>query len=108
MLRCRDGSYYVGCTTHIEQRMAQHRAGKFGGYTSTRLPVELVWVAETFDVRDAIELERKMKRWSRAKKEAVIEGRWELLPALSRRGFKPRGIDTACFETPAAPAPQDD
>jgi putative endonuclease len=88
--------------------MAQHRAGKFGGYTSTRLPLELVWVTETFNIRDAIELERKMKRWSRLKKEAVIAGNWDLLPELSRRGFRPCAIDGASFETPAAPAPQDD
>lgn len=85
ILRCADGSYYVGCTTHLEQRLAQHRAGTYGGYTSCRLPVEVVWCAEFQSIHDAIRIERSLKRWSRAKKEAVIAGQWDVLPALSSR-----------------------
>ena len=89
ILKCADGSYYTGCTTNLEQRIGQHKAGTFSGYTSTRLPVEVVWCAEFQDIHDAIDYERKLKRWSRAKKEAVINGVWDDLPALAARGFRP-------------------
>ena len=83
ILQCRDNSYYVGCTTNIDTRIGQHRAGTFEGYTSTRLPVEVVYVAEFQSLHDAIDWERRLKRWRRAKKEAVIAGRWGELPSLS-------------------------
>lgn len=85
ILRCADGSYYVGCTTQLEDRLAKHNAGTFGGYTSTRLPVDPVWCAEFQSIHDAIDMERKLKRWSRAKKEAFIAGDWRRLMALSSR-----------------------
>ncbi|HEX5776297.1 MAG TPA: GIY-YIG nuclease family protein [Caulobacteraceae bacterium] len=85
ILRCADGSYYTGCTTDLDSRIAQHRARTFGGYTSTRLPIEVAWCAEFQDLHDAIDFERKVKRWSRAKKESFIEGDWERLRALASR-----------------------
>jgi len=85
ILRCADSSYYVGCTTNLEQRIAQHHAGTTGGYTASRRPVELVWCGEAQRIHDAIEVEHKLKRWSRAKKEAFIAGEWERLQALSSR-----------------------
>ena len=93
MLRCADGSFYVGSATgdDLTLRIAQHEAGTFEGYTSLRRPVELVW-SEHFDrITDAIAVERKIKGWSRKKKEALINGDWESLKTLSRRrGGKPR------------------
>ena len=69
MLKCADASYYVGHTDNIEQRLFQHKSGKISGYTSTRLPVELVWM-ENFNSRDeAFFAERKIKGWSRKKKK---------------------------------------
>ncbi len=89
ILKCADDSYYVGCTTDLLQRFGQHQSGEMGGYTSTRLPVEVVWSAEFDDIHQATGLERRLKRWSRAKKEALIRGDWEALPKLSARGFRP-------------------
>jgi GIY-YIG catalytic domain len=44
ILHCADGSYYIGTTrTNLELRIAQHNTGAFGGYTSTRRPVTLVF-----------------------------------------------------------------
>ncbi|MBI5939868.1 MAG: GIY-YIG nuclease family protein [Caulobacterales bacterium] len=77
ILECADGSYYTGCTTHIEQRIGQHKAGVIPGYTSTRLPVECVYVAEFQHLYEAIAWERTIKRWSRAKKEALIAGAYD-------------------------------
>jgi predicted GIY-YIG superfamily endonuclease len=49
ILRCADGSYYVGITrTSLEMRVAQHNAGTFGGHTLTRCPVVLVY-SQWFD-----------------------------------------------------------
>ena len=75
ILRCADGSFYIGTTrTTMEIRIAQHNAGTLGGYTATRRPVTLVF-SQWFDrITDAIENERKLKKWSRAKKEAFIRG----------------------------------
>ncbi len=86
MLRCADGSYYVGSARGISKRVAEHQAGTYPGYTSSRRPVELVW-SEHFDrVIDAIAAERRIKGWSRAKKEALIRGDWTNRPPCSTAG----------------------
>jgi putative endonuclease len=86
ILRCSDGSFYIGTTrTTLEMRIAQHNAGTFGGYTATRCPVTLVY-SQWFDrITDAVENERKLKKWSRAKKEAFIRGDYTKLKLLSAR-----------------------
>ncbi|MDG2003180.1 MAG: GIY-YIG nuclease family protein [Novosphingobium sp.] len=84
LLRCSDDSYYAGHTDDIDQRMAQHQTGALGGYTARRRPVELVWT-DTFQTRDdAFAVERKLKGWSRAKKEALIAGDWDQIVRLAR------------------------
>ena len=89
LLLCRDGSYYAGHTDDLELRFAQHQSGALGGYTARRLPVVLVW-SDSFQTRDdAFAVERKLKGWSRAKKEALIAGDWELISRLSRGGGWP-------------------
>jgi putative endonuclease len=91
ILRCADGRYYVGTTRgDLETRIAEHNAGHFGGYTAVRRPVRLVF-AQQFDVIiDAIAAERKVKGWSRAKKEALIAGDWARVSTLAaRRGPHP-------------------
>src|SRR4051812_26571385 len=77
ILRCRDGSYYTGHTDDLEKRLWQHRQGKTCDWTKRRLPVELVWCDWTGTRYEALEFERRVKNWSRAKKEALIEGNWE-------------------------------
>jgi putative endonuclease len=96
ILRCADGSYYTGCTTNIDQRYGEHQAGINCGYTSVRRPVVMVWADEFQGIADAIDYERRVKRWSRLKKEALIRHDYAALQALSKRGFRP-----ASFETPA-------
>jgi len=87
ILRCADGSYYVGSTKQeVEARVWEHNNLAIDGYTSTRRPVELVFT-ETYDrITDAIARERQIKGWSRKKKEALIALAYEALPGLSRRG----------------------
>jgi predicted GIY-YIG superfamily endonuclease len=83
ILECSDGSYYVGCTTNLSQRIQQHERGFFSGYTSKRQPLALKWSGETNDINNAIAAERQIKGWSRAKKEALIRGDWKTLHELS-------------------------
>ena len=79
ILRCADGSYYTGHTDALHRRIAEHNAGKGADWTSRRQPVALVW-AESFATRiEALEAERRIKPWSRAKKEALIRGDWAAL-----------------------------
>jgi putative endonuclease len=84
MLRCADGSYYVGSARRgLERRLSEHNSGLFGGYTSRRLPVELVWSEHFSDITDAIAVERQLKGWSRAK--ALIKGDYASIKALAKR-----------------------
>jgi putative endonuclease len=93
MLRCADGSFYVGSATgdDLSTRIDQHNAGTFPGYTSKRRPVLLVW-SEFFDrITDGIAAERQIKGWSRAKKEALIRSDWAAVCRLAqRRGGLPK------------------
>jgi putative endonuclease len=94
ILRCADGSYYTGMTRGEEpdQRLSEHQMKLSpAAYTASRLPVRLIY-SEHFDlVADAIFAERKIKGWSRAKKEALIRGDWVSIQVLSRRrGGRPR------------------
>jgi putative endonuclease len=78
ILKCNDGSYYTGSTRgNLELRVAQHQAAEFDGYTATRRPVQLVY-SEYFErITDATVSERRIKGWSRAKKQALIEGNFD-------------------------------
>ena len=85
ILRCSDSSYYVGLTRKTpEERVGEHNAGLFDGYTEPRRPVVLVWSQHFLMITDAIAAERQIKGWRRAQKEALIAGRYELLPKLAR------------------------
>ena len=84
MLHCRGGAYYVGHTDNLERRIAEHEAGMFAGFTSDRLPVTLVW-SQDFSTRiEALEAERRIKGWSRAKKMALIRGDWDKISLLAK------------------------
>jgi putative endonuclease len=87
ILRCADGSYYVGSATgqDLAPRIDQHNAGSYPGYTFSRRPVVLAW-SEYFDrITDGIAVERQIKGWSRAKKEALMRSDWTSISELSRR-----------------------
>ncbi len=88
ILRCADGSYYTGLTRgeSPERRVSEHNDGiSPDAFTARRLPVTLAY-AEAFDlVVDAIAAERKIKGWSRAKKEALMADDWNRVVQLSKR-----------------------
>jgi putative endonuclease len=98
--------YYVGSHRGDDPqgRASEHNAGLDPkAFTYKRRPVEVVW-AEHFDlIVDAIAAERRLKGWSRAKKEAVIRGDWEALPALSQsRNPRPSTSSGCGFLLPRA------
>ena len=92
-LECADASFYAGHTDDLEKRYAEHVGGRFPGYTHSRRPVTMVYSAE-FQTRDeALTAERRIKGWSRAKKEALIHSDWNSVRELARRraGRSPGG-----------------
>src|SRR4051812_9534518 len=84
MLHCADQSFYVGHTDDLDLRIATHVSGGYGGYTSTRLAVELGWGDECPSRYEALAAERQIKGWSKAKKLALIRGDWERISELAR------------------------
>jgi len=90
ILQCRDGSYYVGSTTHLEARVHQHQIGLGAAYTRHRRPVTLVWAALFETIPAAFSFEKQVQGWGRAKRQALIDGRLDHLPALARKDFSRR------------------
>ncbi len=99
MLQCSDGTYYTGVTNNIERRFAEHQNGlHVESYTFMRRPLCLVYASEFQYVQDAISAEKRLKKWSHAKKQAVIDGRLELLPDLARKDFSIRSAAAELLE----------
>ena len=91
MVRCSDGSYYIGVTNDYEKRIAEHNDGTDPeSYTFKRRPVTLVYLSDFSEVHQAISWEKQIKRWSRKKKEALIRGDYEALPELAKKDFSKR------------------
>jgi len=92
MVRCSDGRYYIGIYRgfDLNTRIGEHNLGYYPkAWTFRRRPVELVW-AEHFDrVTDAIDCETRIKKWSRAKKEALIIGDYALISELAKSRTAP-------------------
>ena len=89
MLHCNGGRLYVGHTDSLERRIAQHESGAFPGFTRDYAPVQLIW-SEAFGTRiEALEAERRLKGWSRAKKLALVRGDWDEISRLAKGKDKP-------------------
>jgi len=89
ILKCADNSYYTGVTANLQKRIVEHQSAKHPeSYTAKRLPVELVFYAEFTDITIAIAREKQIKHWSKAKKEALISGKFDDLPNLAKKDFK--------------------
>ena len=85
MLLCRDGSYYIGVTSELETRLAKHALGiDERAYTFRRRPVKLVHAEMFYTPDEAIHAEKRLKGWSRAKKDALVRGDWAAIRVLSR------------------------
>lgn len=82
ILHCADDSLYIGETDDVAGRVARHNDGRGCAFTARRRPVTLVY-AEEYATRDAAgQRERQLKRWTRAKKEALVAGDRALLKRL--------------------------
>ena len=88
ILLCNDGSYYVGSTKDVGLRFWQHSNGEGSEYTSERLPVQLIYVEKFTRIDYAFEREHQIKKWSRKKKEALINGDIQDLKTLSKKNFR--------------------
>ncbi len=88
ILRCADGSYYTGHADNLEQRIGEHQMGFYPSYTSTRLPVKLVWSQECATRDEALSAEMQIKDWRRKKKEAMMCGNWGDVALLAKKDFR--------------------
>ena len=84
ILRCADGSYYTGHTDNLETRTREHDSGAMTScYTFRRRPLQLVF-SQGFPTRaEALASERRIKGWSRKKKEAMVRGDWAEVSRLA-------------------------
>ena len=88
ILKCSDNTYYTGITSNIEKRIKEHQSGVYNeSYTYKRRPVELIYYAEFTSIEVAIEKEKQIKKWSKAKKEALINNEFKKLPNLAKKKF---------------------
>ena len=84
ILRCNDGTFYVGSTKDLEKRLLQHQEGKGSVYTRYRLPVTLVYRQDFDSIEEAFAREKQIQGWSHAKRAALIQENPESLPGLSQ------------------------
>ncbi len=85
ILKCSDSSYYTGVTNNLERRFSEHQEGRNPKcYTFKRRPVSLVFSERFASPSDAIRLEKRIKSWTRAKKEALITGRYDEIHELAK------------------------
>jgi len=84
ILKCADGTYYVGSTKNLSCRLEQHQAGMGANYTRKRRPVELVYYEQYARIDVAFYREKQLQSWNRKKKEALMEGRLDDLPGLAK------------------------
>ena len=88
ILLCSDNSYYTGVTNDIFKRFEEHQKGYDSkSYTFNRRPIQLVFYTSFNSIEIAIEKEKQIKKWSKAKKIALINGNFKDLPNLSKKKF---------------------
>ena len=80
LLECNDGLYYVGLTNNLSRRICEHQEGiNSECFTFKRRPVILKYYLIFDYINDAIYFEKKIKKWSRAKKEAFFKKDWKTM-----------------------------
>jgi len=73
LLECRDGSYYCGITTDMQQRLRQHNEGTASLYTRGRTPVSIrTCTPYCYSKSTALKLERRVKNCPRHKKDEMM------------------------------------
>jgi predicted GIY-YIG superfamily endonuclease len=82
VLRCADEALYIGVTEDLSGRLARHNEGRGCVFTARRAPVTLVYTESLPTRTAAMARERQIKRWTRAKKEALVAGDLKTLKRL--------------------------
>lgn len=84
ILRLRSGGLYIGATTDLNRRYRDHCSGNACRTTTIDPPVKLLYSEEHVTFSHARKREAQIKRWTRAKKEALISGDLKGLRHLSK------------------------
>ncbi len=84
VLRCSDGIYYTGHTDDLERRLAEHHHGGYSDFTAARRPVALLWAQDFPSRHEALAAELRIKKWLRAKKEALARSDWAALSHFAK------------------------
>ena len=85
IIRCNDQSFYAGHTGDLQQRIDAHNSGHGAVYTKQRRPLKLVYSEILPSKAEAMSRELQIKKWTRDKKEALINRDTEKLHALAKR-----------------------
>jgi len=88
IVECSNGSFYTGSTRNLEKRIWEHNNGFPANFTRKRLPVKLVYSEQHESIAKAFMREKQIQGWSRKKKQALIEGKFEELLGLSRNNIR--------------------
>ena len=88
ILRCADGTLYVGHTSDLAWREKRHNDGLAASYTARRRPVRMAYSEEYASTERAIARERQLKRWTVRKKEALIVERRQYAKGIEQTSCK--------------------
>jgi putative endonuclease len=84
ILECSDDTLYVGVTNDVGRRFIEHQSGvQEDSYTFSRRPLKLVYCKQFRSPMKAIDYEKQLKGWSKAKKTALINGGFKSLHELA-------------------------
>jgi putative endonuclease len=86
LVRCADGTFYIGMALDVQKRLAQHAAGKGAKYTRSRGPLELLWSEGPMTVSRALRREHQLKQLTKIQKLALVAGK--LVLKLPRRRIR--------------------
>ena len=84
ILKCASGTYYTGHTQDVQARVERHRKGQGATLTKHDIPTSIMFTEQFNSETEAMRRELQLKRWSRAKKEALIHGNLKQLHTLSK------------------------
>ncbi len=91
ILLCSNDAFYTGSTKYLEKRIQQHNSGEGANYTKKHLPVELIYYEEFHRIDHAFLREKQVQKWSRRKKEALMNGDVNLLSQYAKKVFSKSG-----------------
>ena len=84
ILECANNKYYIGSTNNLQLRLLEHETEGGAQYCKIHPPFKLVYIEEYDRIDKAFDREQQLKKWSHAKKEALVKGDLELLKQLSK------------------------